>query len=183
MKRCSIQNEDQFDTVKNEIACLESFSGPYVVKLIAKAITTRGNYKQALMLLEYCPGGHLLDRLLQRNGEYANPTTICQITGQILMGLRPMHCANPPVIHRDLKLENILFGQDGNVRLCDFGSCVRGHISLSNSSERAYAEERIARETTQMYRAPEMIDLHMRDKLTEKTDIWVTGSAHCDYVV
>ena len=25
-----------------------------------------------------------------------------------------------------------------------------------------------------MYRAPEMIDLYMRDELTEKTDIWVS---------
>ena len=39
--------------------------------------------------------------------------------------------------------------------------------------ERSAAEEIISKETTPMYRAPEMIDLFLRDKLTEKTDIWV----------
>ena len=34
-------------------------------------------------------------------------------------------------------------------------------------------EERLGKTTTQMYRAPEMVDLYMRDELTEKTDIWV----------
>ena len=39
--------------------------------------------------------------------------------------------------------------------------------------ERSKAEENIGKETTQMYRAPEMVDLYLRDELTEKTDIWV----------
>lgn len=39
--------------------------------------------------------------------------------------------------------------------------------------EKSQAEEDIGRNTTQMYRAPEMVDLYMRDVLTEKTDIWV----------
>jgi hypothetical protein len=63
--------------------------------------------------------------------------------------------------------------QDGNVRLCDFGSCVIGHVPLRNVEERAAAEEIIGKETTQIYRSPEMIDLYMRDVLTEKSDIWV----------
>jgi AP2-associated kinase len=60
------------------------------------------------------------------------------------------------------------------VRLCDFGSCVIGHVLLRNVSERSAAEEVIMKETTQMYRAPEMVDLYLRDVLTEKTDIWVS---------
>lgn len=59
------------------------------------------------------------------------------------------------------------------MRLCDFGSCVTGHIFVRNVEEKAAAEEIIGKETTPMYRSPEMIDLYMRDILTEKTDIWV----------
>lgn len=59
------------------------------------------------------------------------------------------------------------------MRLCDFGSCVIGHVPLRNVEERAAAEEIIGKETTQIYRSPEMIDLYMRDVLTEKSDIWV----------
>jgi hypothetical protein len=42
-------------------------------------------------------------------------------------------------------------------------------VTLRNASERAAAEEKILKETTQMYRAPELIDLYMRDILTEKS--------------
>jgi len=45
---------------------------------------------------------------------------------------------------------------------------------LTNASERSHEEERIAKYTTQMYRAPEMVDLYMRRQLDEKVDIWVS---------
>lgn len=65
------------------------------------------------------------------------------------------------------------------MRLCDFGSCVTGHIFVRNVEEKAAAEEIIGKETTPMYRSPEMIDLYMRDILTEKTDIWVRNKNLC----
>jgi serine/threonine protein kinase len=157
---------------------LENFSGPYVVKLLgAEIVQLKVGNKQALILMELCPGGHLLDRLLARKGSFLPADSIYRIFGQLVMAVRSMHKARPITIHRDLKLENVLFGQDGCVRLCDFGSCEEGYTKLTNSSERAIAEEKIAKETTQMYRAPEMIDLYMRSELTEKTDIWV-GSVY-----
>ncbi len=61
------------------------------------------------------------------------------------------------------------------MRLCDFGSCVEGPVYIRTPAERASAEEIIGKETTQMYRAPEMVDLYMRDVLTEKTDMWALG--------
>lgn len=33
-----------------------------------------------------------------------------------------MHTQQPPITHRDLKLENLLIARDGTVKLCDFGS-------------------------------------------------------------
>ena len=143
--------------------------------MLGATVITKNNHKQALLLLEFCPGGHLLDRLLARNGSFLPIEIIYRIFGQLVIGVQSMHNHNPPAIHRDLKLENVLFGQDGNVRLCDFGSVEFGYTPLNNSQQRADAEEKIAKETTQMYRAPEMIDLYLRNELTEKTDIWALG--------
>jgi AP2-associated kinase len=61
------------------------------------------------------------------------------------------------------------------VRLCDFGSCLESPIYCRNISEKEAAEAAIQKETTQMYRAPEMADIYMREVLTEKTDIWALG--------
>ena len=174
MKRCDVQREESLTTVKKEISILENFAGPYLVKLLgADIINSKTNHRQALILLEFCPGGHLLDRLLARDGSYLPIDIIYKVFGQLLTVVHTLHCNNPIVVHRDLKLENILFGDDGCVRLCDFVSCEMGIVPLTNSEQRATTEEKLSKETTQMYRAPEMIDLYLRNELTEKTDIWV----------
>ena len=59
-------------------------------------------------------------------------------------------------------------GRGWDVRLCDFGSASIGRTPLTNPEERRKVGEHIRRSTTQMYRAPEMVDLHMRDELTER---------------
>eukprot|EP01038_Epipyxis_sp_PR26KG_P007941 gene7941-10775_t len=176
LKRCGIDRQEALNIVRKEINILQRYSGPYIVQLIESDIVQKNSHsKEALLLLDYCPGGHLLDRLNKRNGSYLPPETIYRIFGQILVGLKPFHESNPCVVHRDLKLENILFGIDGKVRLCDFGSCVEGYIYIRTASERNAAEEVIQKETTQMYRSPELVDLYMRDVLTEKSDIWALG--------
>lgn len=174
LKRCSINRQESYDIVKKEVSMLKRFAGPQVVQLIASEVNIRSG-SDALLLLELCPNGHLLERLQARNGELLAEAVVNRIFGQILIGLKPMHESRPPVVHRDLKLENLLLSSDQTVRICDFGSCVDGYVSLRDAAERSAAEEAISKETTQMYRAPEMIDLFMRPRLTEKTDIWALG--------
>lgn len=111
LKRAGIERSEIFEVVKKEINILQQFSGPHFVKLLASEIITVNRGKQeACLLLEFCPGGHLLDRLNSRNGNYLPPASLYRIFGQLLTALKPMHEHNPPVTHRDLKLENILFG-------------------------------------------------------------------------
>jgi cyclin G-associated kinase len=38
------------------------------------------------------------------------------------MAIEHLHQLSPPMIHRDVKLENFLFARDGSIKLCDFGS-------------------------------------------------------------
>ena len=174
LKKCAINRQESYDTVKKEVNLLKRFAGPYVVQMLASEVNIRSG-SDALLLLELCPNGHLLERLQSRNGELLPESVSHRIFAQILMGLKPMHESKPPVVHRDLKLENILIGRDNNVRICDFGSCYEGYVMLRDAGERSTAEEAISKETTQMYRAPEMIDLFMRPRLTEKADVWALG--------
>ena len=77
-------------------------------------------------------------------------------------------------MHRDLKPVNFLV-KNGAYKLCDFGSATFGHVDLQTPSARSEAEEVIQKTTTQMFRAPEMVDLFMAKKLTQATDVWALG--------
>ena len=80
----------------------------------------------------------------------------------------------PAIVHRDLKPVNFLV-KNGAYKLCDFGSATFGHVDLRTPSARSEAEEVIQKTTTQMFRAPEMVDLFMTKKLTQATDVWALG--------
>ena len=49
-----------------------------------------------------------------------------------MLGIHTIHNLN--VVHGDIKLENILFGADGCVKIGDFGGCMK----LTHKSERLY---------------------------------------------
>lgn len=86
-----------------------------------------------------------------------------------------------PVVHRDLKPENVLLKEDKRMptgyrcQLCDFGSAIEGRVDLRSAEDRRIQGEIIRGSTTQMYRAPEMVDLHLVPELTERTDVWSLG--------
>ena len=88
---------------------LEKFRGEHVVELVDYELSQSGDSKEALLLLEYCPKGHLLERLNMRNGSMLPIQEICRVFDGVLQAVHKMHIVDPYVVHRDLKLENILF--------------------------------------------------------------------------
>lgn len=81
---------------------------------------------------------------------------------QILRGLNILHQAD--VMHRDLKLDNVLVDTTGRVMLCDFG------MSLPTGSDRRHLTPRLIH---LLYRPPEMC-LGSR-VYTKSVDVWSVG--------
>jgi serine/threonine protein kinase len=68
--------------------------------------------------LEYCPGGSTEALRERLGGRVPLPTTL-RIAVDALEGLAAAHEAG--FVHRDLKPDNVLLGEDGAARLADFG--------------------------------------------------------------
>ncbi|CAG8694138.1 3335_t:CDS:2, partial [Gigaspora margarita] len=69
------------------------------------------------MVLEYCEGGELYDFLVNRKRLKENLAR--KMFGQLCRAVK--YCHDRRVVHRDLKLENILLDAHKNIKLGDFG--------------------------------------------------------------
>ncbi|XP_044299957.1 cyclin-G-associated kinase isoform X7 [Varanus komodoensis] len=131
-----------------------------------------------LLLTELCRG-QLVEFLTK--AESKGPLscdTVLKIFYQTCRAVQHMHKQKPPIIHRDLKIENMLMSNQGTIKLCDFGSAttVAHYPDYSWSAQkRATVEDEITRNTTPMYRTPEIIDLYSNFPIDEKQDIWALG--------
>lgn len=191
LKVTSIISRQQRDIAEKEAKLLSRLSHPSIIKMIDACYRTpptekTGGFRnkddgkkerpQHLILMEYCEGGHALNvcNNLMASGMRFDLSTLIIAFGQICNAVSYLHAQRPPIVHRDLKPANFLV-KGGAYKLCDFGSAVFGHVKLDTPQSRSDAEEIIQKTTTQMFRAPEMVDLFMAKKLTQATDVWALG--------
>lgn len=92
----------------------------------------------------------------------------CRPTSQ---AVAHMHYQSPPLIHRDLKVENILLSPPQTYKLCDFGSTCKPipREKVPTAVEALQKMElEINKTTTLQYRAPEIVDIWSRKGFDEK---------------
>ncbi len=125
--------------LRNEISILRELNHRNIVKLEAVKITQNHYY----LVMEYCNGGALSQCLRKYKAKYGRPfpvEIVQYLMKQIIDGIRYIHNRN--IIHRDLKLDNILVNfnseKDRNdlnmmravIKIIDFGFAT--HIGNSN---------------------------------------------------
>ncbi|CAF1671565.1 unnamed protein product, partial [Adineta ricciae] len=216
LKRMYVNNDRGLTVCQREIAILKEFSShANIVKYIDSSIQRLSPPTQSsvqkkhmtnkkddddddveddaiyeiLLLTEYCSNGSLTSRLSEQrnNGVSLNERQILRIFADICNAVSSCHHRRPqPILHRDIKLENILIDSHQSFVLCDFGSAIMLPPSPQNEHQQYQSqqlttviiqqlEEEIQRYTTLSYRAPEMIDLYSRLPITLKADIWAMG--------
>jgi serine/threonine protein kinase len=72
------------------------------------------------LVQEYIPGSSLKEQLIQ--GKRFTETQVRKIAVDILKILEFLHRLNPAVLHRDIKPSNLIWGEDEQVYLVDFGA-------------------------------------------------------------
>ena len=74
------------------------------------------------------------------------PPLILRIFYQATKAVAHMHSQSPPIVHRDIKIENYLLGDDKKLKLCDFGSATSEIFSPTldwNAQQRNTLEDQV----------------------------------------
>ncbi|XP_038638812.1 AP2-associated protein kinase 1-like isoform X5 [Scyliorhinus canicula] len=177
LKRMYVNSEQDLQVCKQEIAIMKDLSGhKNIVNYLDSSVTSinASDVWEVLILMEYCRGGQVVNLMNQRLHSGFNETEVLQIFGDTCEAVARLHQCKPPIIHRDLKVENLLLHDNGSYVLCDFGSATNRFIYPQTEGVGA-VEEEIKRYTTLSYRAPEMINLYSGKSITTKADIWALG--------
>lgn len=181
LKRLMAADDATSKVIVKEVSFLRKLRGhPNIVQYIGAASGEENKdhtIKEYLILTELCTGQ--LIEFLQSQGVQQLPfDQVLKIFSQLVRAVVHIHKQTPPIIHRDIKIENMLFSSKGVIKVCDFGSATVEAIypdSTWSALQRNMAEDEIQRNTTPMYRAPEMIDLYSNYPITIKADIWALG--------
>ena len=116
LSKADVILQDQLSNVRTERDVLSSVDNQWVVQLHASFQDSMNLY----LVLEYVPGGDLMTAMMKVN--IFPEATARFFAGEIALALQSVHKMN--VIHRDLKLENILLCENGHIKLTDFGLSV-----------------------------------------------------------
>ena len=100
-------------SIKTERTLLEKLNYPFIIKLEYAFQTKKSLY----LITPFMPGGELNYHIYK--GDYFDEKIAKFYAAEIILGLNYIHENN--CIYRDLKPENVLIGEDGHIKLTDFG--------------------------------------------------------------
>jgi eukaryotic-like serine/threonine-protein kinase len=85
------------------------------------------------LVMEFIPGEDL-EELLKRRGSPFSPEEVLAWTDQLLDALDYLHTQDPPIIHRDIKPQNLKLTDRGHIVLLDFGLAKGAAAGMTRAS-------------------------------------------------
>lgn len=110
-------NNTEIASIKRKLHLETQLMRSIYHKNVVRIYETFETEKYLMIVLEYVGGGDLLSFLKKRTK--VNETICRFLFKQLIEGLKYMHSQG--VIHRDIKLDNILIDIDSTIKLCDLG--------------------------------------------------------------
>jgi len=172
-----------FKYLNSELQALSMLNHPNIVKL--KKVIDSQSQIHLLIVMEYCNGGSLLKCLENYINKYKTPFSeeiVQYLTRQIVEALAYIHDKN--IIHRDLKLENIMVNFDNEIdktnlnmmkakiKIIDFG------LSKVLKSKEGFATSLVG---SPIYEDPKILEVQLKLKdiknfqYSKEADIWSLG--------
>ncbi|XP_045854096.1 BMP-2-inducible protein kinase isoform X1 [Meles meles] len=176
LKRMYVNSMPDLNICKREITIMKELSGhKNIVSYLDCAVNSiSDNVWEVLILMEYCRAGQVVNQMNKKLQTGFTEAEVLRILCDTCEAVARLHQCKTPIVHRDLKVENILLNDSGNYVLCDFGSATNKFLNPQKDGVNL-VEEEIKKYTTLSYRAPEMINLYGGKPITTKADIWALG--------
>jgi AP2-associated kinase len=182
LKRVAVPDKEHLANMRTEVETMKKLKGHkhVVTYMDSHASQLKGGGYEVFLLMEYCSSGGLIDFMNTRLQHRLTEPEILKIFGDVSEGVACMHYLKPPLLHRDLKVENVLIAKSASsgapvYKICDFGSSAQPRPAAKTADEGRLIEEDVQKHTTMQYRSPEMIDVWRRQPIDEKADIWALG--------
>lgn len=156
-----IHDWKQLELFEREAKVLSQLDHPAIPQYIDYFQTDTEGNRWFYIVQALAPGQSLDD--LVREGWRASPTEVRQMALQILDILKYLHGLTPPIIHRDIKPQNIIRNGDGQFYLVDFGAVQNVYYNTMMGSTVV---------GTYGYMAPE----HFQGKAVPATDLYSLGA-------
>ena len=167
IKKEMVLFNDNIHQILAEKRVLQKTSHPFLLNLKYSFTTC----DRLCLVTEFVNGGELYFQL-EKELKQGNPFSEDRARfygAEIISALEYLH--TNAIIHRDLKLENILLDKDGHIRIIDFGLC-KENIQWNCETTTLCG--------TPEYRAPEII---IHDYYGKVVDWWAFGIIMCEMLV
>ncbi len=146
LSNIAYNNENNFNTILD-------------FKYLCKCYSTFKDNKNAYFILDYQPNKTLNELIEKRQLSEIEIKHYCL---ELLLAIEYLHERN--IIHRDIKLSNVLLSERMEVRLCDFGLAIENGIEGQKNKC-----------GTPNYIAPELLDHKNGYNYSFEIDIWAFG--------
>mmetsp|Transcript_45575 Transcript_45575/g.145420 ORF Transcript_45575/g.145420 Transcript_45575/m.145420 type:complete len:343 (-) Transcript_45575:43-1071(-) len=140
---------------------------PFIVELFATFQTEEKLY----YVFEYCSGGELFDLVRAQPGGRVSEEASRFYAAEIVLALEHLHSHG--IVHRDVRLENVLLSEDGHAKLADFGGARPGLPEGECDARPSYVLE-FGEGTTEVFYPPEYVGGKLFGK---DLDCWQLGVA------
>lgn len=158
VKSCGFSQS--YSLMKEKFILDELKDCPEVIRCFGESFSYENGEKLYNVLLEYAPGGTLADKLKNYGDRRLPESQVRRCTKALIRGIHYIHKLG--YVHCDIKLQNILLGSNGEVKVADFGLAKKAEGGVSACELRG----------TPLYMSPEMV---YSGEQGPPADIWAVG--------